>query len=339
MPIKTLQTRGRQIGEIRIGVQLDTGKKRKDGTPIMRPAKLDKFRFTTKSQNVAAAVAYTFGGTVRETVLLNGGKTYEVMTDLDQLPVMVPPGDAVISQWFELWSKAGCQRRCDGEVEQRTQKPCMCPSDPIERLALASEGQACKPTTRLNVMLPDLPDLGVWKLASTGFYAATELGGAAAVLAAARDAGVIVPAVLRLEQREVRRIKADDSAEVRKFAVPVLEIGASLRELTELSVATSTIASQLPAPPARALGVGPTRGPADSNVIEGELVDEPLADFTNAGQIAAAAIAATTQDEIVALGKAMTAKGWGEVVVDPDVDGTTLREHLLSRHEQLAAAE
>lgn len=333
MPIRTLQTRGRQIGEIRIGVQVDTGKTRRDGTKIFRPSKLDKFRLTTKSSNVAHAVAAAFGGTARQTVLANGTPTWEVMTDLDELPVMVPPGDAVISQWFELYTKAGCVRRCDGEVEQRTQKPCMCPSDPVERVALAGQGEACKPVSRLNVMLPDLPDLGNWKLASGGYYAATELGGAAAVLAAAREAGVIVPAVLRLEQREIRRISADDKAEVRKFAVPVLEIGASLRQLTELSAATSTIAGALPPPPSRALGAGPSRGQAGPDVLEGEVIDDQ-AGFANAFRLAEAASKATSQDEIVALGKAMQALGWADEIIDGEAN-LTLRQHLLDCHEEL----
>lgn len=321
MPINTLQKRGRQIGEIRIGIQVQSSNGR------MRPAKLDTFRFTTKSPTVAQAVAAVLGGTARAITLLNGESTHEVVTDVTELPVMVPPGDAVISQWFELWSAGGCQRRCDGETEQRTQTPCMCPQDPVARNAAAAIGQACKPVTRLNVMLPDLPDLGVWKLASNGYNAAVELGGAADVLRAAREAGVIVPAVLRLEQRQSKRITAEGESQTRKFAVPVLEIGATLRNLTELA-AGAGIAAALPPAPARAIEAAPKAVAAPKR-----------RDFDAPQQLADAATNAATVEEVLELGKTMQAKGWAEEYVD-DAEGVAepLREFLLTRHAEVTRA-
>ncbi len=248
MTINTLQKRGRQIGEIRIGIQVET----KNGKKA--PSKLDSFRFTTKSASVARAVAQLFGGDVRPVQLLSGANTYEVVTNVTELPVMVPPGDQVISQFYEMWSAGGCQRRCDGETEQLSRTPCICPADTDRRLELAQKGQACKPITRLNVMLPDLPDLGVWLLSSTGFNAAVELGGTADVLKAARDSGVIIPATLRLEQRQ--SVKA---GQTRKFAVPVLELGTSLREMTALS--SGDISAALPPPPRTQTAIGPVPEP------------------------------------------------------------------------------
>lgn len=247
MPIHTLQRRGRQIGEIRIGIQVKT----KSGR--MAPSKLEAFRFTTKSPTIAEAVAQLFGGTARPVELLNSDKTNEVVTDVTELPVMVPPGENVVSQWMELWSKGGCQRRCDGEIEQLTQSPCKCPFDQDQRNEMAKSGAACKPVTRLNVMLPDLPDLGVWLISSNGWNSAQELGGTAEVLAAARDKGQIIPATLRLEQRQ--SVKA---GQTRKFAVPVLELGHSLRQMATLG-AGNDITTALPPPPPQAvaaLGTG-----------------------------------------------------------------------------------
>lgn len=336
MPItKGIQRRGRQIGEIRIGEQVDTGRTRTDGSKIMRPAKRESFRFTTRSPNVAQAVAAALGGTAVETTLANGRPTWEVSTDATQLAVMVPPGDAAISQWFELWTAAGCARRCDGETEQLTQTPCKCPLDPAQRVAMSKAGDACRPVTRVNIMLPDIPDLGVWLLSSNGFYAASELGGAAEVLAAARAAGVIVPATLRLEQRQIKRL-VDGKATTHNFAVPVLEIGSTLRDLTALTSGTSTIAGALPPPPGRAIGAGPSRGLPGADAVEGEVVAD-VVDFANAQQIADAAADATSKDEVLALGKAMVAKGWGESVAQLKGGGeATLREYLLAR---LAAIE
>lgn len=323
-----IQRRGRQIGEIRIGAQVEATKR--DGTKTMRPAKLDAFRLTTRSPNIARAVAEALGGEAVETTLLNGRTTWEVFTTATQLAVMVPPGEAAISQWFEMWTAGGCTRRCDGETEQLTQEPCKCPLDAAMRNQAAKAGQACRPTTRVNVMLPDIPDLGVWLVSSTGYNAAVELGGAAEVLAAARSAGVSVPAVLRLDQRQSKRI-VDGQAVTHNFAVPVLEIGMTLRDMAALDASTSTIAGALPPPPTRAIGARPA-GPEE---IEGELVDEPPAPFTNAQQIADEAARASTVDEVLALGKAMAAKGWAEAVISAGGGEVTLRAYLLARHEQL----
>jgi Recombination directionality factor-like len=243
-PIADLQKRGRQIGEIRIGMVV----KSENGKP--RPTKLDAFRFTTKSPNVAQAVANLLGGEAHPVKLQNGDSSYEVITSATELPVMVPPGDAAISQWYEMWSGGGCQRRCDGETEQLTQTPCKCPVDKDQRNQLAANGGACKPTTRVNVILPDLPDIGVWLIQSHGWYAANELGGAAELLANAREAGVIVPATLRLEQRQVKR-----AGQTKKFAVPVLEIGATLRDMVQLGSGRD-LAAALPPPPQTMAAIG-----------------------------------------------------------------------------------
>ncbi|NAZ73930.1 hypothetical protein GTQ99_00595 [Kineococcus sp. T13] len=260
MPINTLQRRGRQIGEIRIGMQVEGVTK--NGKKIMRPSKLEAFRFTTKSAVIAQAVADLFGGQAKAVVLLNNDSTHEVVTSVTEVPVMVPPGDNVVSQWMEMWSKGGCQRRCDGETEQLTQTPCKCPFDQEQRNALASKGNACKPVTRLNVMLPDLPDLGVWMISSNGWNAAQELGGTAEVLAAARAQGQIIPATLRLEQRQSVK-----GGETRKFPVPVLELRSTLRQMTALD-AGGDITTALPPPPPQAqVAIGAGAAPDTVNLF------------------------------------------------------------------------
>ncbi|MFD6620048.1 hypothetical protein ACFWFB_32925, partial [Streptomyces albidoflavus] len=66
MPILDLQMRMRQLGEIRIGRVVDTGRvSKKTGKPILRPEKLDKFRFTSPSREILASVAELYGGEVK----------------------------------------------------------------------------------------------------------------------------------------------------------------------------------------------------------------------------------------------------------------------------------
>jgi hypothetical protein len=217
MPILNLQRQMRELGRIRTGNQVAGGNGKR------RPNKLDTFRLTSESRELVEAAAEAFGGTV--TPWRNGDHDeFEVITTVPAIDIVVPPGQPV-SQWYELWSGGGCQRRCDGQTEiQGVDRngepgPCLCPADVDERIELAKKGEACKATTRLNVMLPQLPDLGVWRLESHGYYAAVELAGAAEILAMASARGTLIPARLRLEQRE----KKVPGKPTNKYAVPIIE--------------------------------------------------------------------------------------------------------------------
>ncbi|MBA2643597.1 MAG: hypothetical protein H0U82_11835 [Actinobacteria bacterium] len=112
-------------------------------------------------------------------------------------------------EWLELWSGGGCERRCDGETEALSGKPCLC--NPDER--------ACKPTTRIAFMLPDVPGFGLVRLESHGWNAAAELPGAVDVLMRAAAQGAFIPAVLRLEPRTSKK-----DGQTRRFVVPVIDL-------------------------------------------------------------------------------------------------------------------
>ncbi len=212
MPIKDLQAQQAQVGRIRIGHQVET----KDGKT--RPAKLDRFRFTTPSQTLAKAIAAQYGGTVEPWQAPSGPAEWEVISDAKAIPVLVPPRP--VSQFYELWSGAGCQRRCDGETEIISGDACQCPLDQLERAELATKGRACKVTTRLKVMLPEIPGIGVWRLDSHGYYSAIELPSTAEFLGAVTDAGGYIRAVLALEERIVKR----PGVGIRQFMVPALHV-------------------------------------------------------------------------------------------------------------------
>ncbi|MYT24594.1 hypothetical protein GTW69_30675 [Streptomyces sp. SID7760] len=206
MPIIDLQRRMRQLGEIRIGHVVATGKTRRDGRPGTRPAKLNQFRFTSPSQEILKSVAELYGGEVQPWTPANGGPAeFEVYSKANRLPVLIPPNNAV-SQWYELYAGSRCQRRCDGVTEHKRDRPCVC--DPDER--------ECKITTRVNVMLRDVPALGQWLLISKGYYAAVELPPAAELLA---QAGGYVPGWLGMEEKLVQR----DEGPAR-FMVPTLDV-------------------------------------------------------------------------------------------------------------------
>ena len=206
MPILDLQMRMRQLGEIRIGHVVLTGKTRKDGKPGTRPAKLDKFRFTSPSREILTSVAELYGGEVKPWTPANGGPAeFEVYSQSNRLPVLIPPRDSV-SQWYEQYAGSKCQRRCDGVTEQKSDRPCMC--DP--------ENRDCKITTRVNVMLRDVPALGQWLLISKGYHAAVTLPPAAELLA---QAGGYVAGWLGMEEKT-----AVVNDRPTRFMVPTLDV-------------------------------------------------------------------------------------------------------------------
>jgi hypothetical protein len=204
-----LQRRLAEIGRIRIGQQVPSGNGK-------RPSKLSTFRLTSGDRNRINQAADLYGGKPQEWDA-PAGKQWEVITEAEALNVVVPPGDMAFSQFYELWSGGGCQRRCDGNFESISDGPCLC--DPDER--------ECKIHTRLSVMLRDLPGLGVWRIDTSGYYAAVELQGAVEVVQLAAGRGQMLPAQLRLEQRMVKR----PGSQTKRFAVPVLDIEVSPAQL------------------------------------------------------------------------------------------------------------
>jgi hypothetical protein len=213
MPIINLQRKLTEVGRIRLGAKGAKG----------NPTKLDKFRLTSKSRDALDAAAAVYGGTVTAWSSPDGD-AYELLTDTNTLDVVIPPGNA-LSQWYEMWSGAGCQRRCDGQTETISGKPCLCPADQTQRTELSARGGACRPTTRLSVILPNVKSVGIWRLESHGYHAAVELAGIAELLQQVSATDKYLPATLRLEQRSARR-----AGKLSRFAVPVLEVGATVQE-------------------------------------------------------------------------------------------------------------
>ena len=222
MPILTLQRQFRELGRIRMGQQVPLG----GGRQGSRPEKLETFRLTSPSRELLDHAAVEYRGTVVPWAGALDGDEWELVTEVKSLDIIVPPGRS-LSQWNEMWGAGGCLRRCDGDREWLSGGPCLCPADPVDRNELASKGQACKPTTRLQVILPRLPDLGTWLLVSHGYYAAVELAGTADLLMAAAQGGTMIPARLRIDQRSVKR----PGQPPKHFAVPIIEILGTMTDL------------------------------------------------------------------------------------------------------------
>lgn len=200
MPIIDLQRRLTEVGRIRIGQKVPTSNGK------TRPGKLDRLRFTSPARHLIDAIAEQLGGQVKPWQAPSGPQ-FEVITDAKEIPVYVPPQN--IDPWYEAWGNGYMQRRCDGEREAKRDVPCMCKPD----------SRDCKPTTRISLMLADVPGLGVWRLESHGWNAAAELSMLTEMLAQAPKP---LPARLLIQPRQQKVLKPDGKVETRDFMVPIL---------------------------------------------------------------------------------------------------------------------
>ena len=233
MPILDIQRRLAQTGRIRIGESV-VGE-RADGSKYTRPKKSETFRLTSSSKAAIDAVAAMYGGTPHEWKDAPTSGQWELMTMSTTLKILIPPESVSFSQFYELWSGGGCQRRCNGAYQVPSEDDCVC--DPNDR--------ECKPHTRLSVMLADLPGAGLWRLDTQGWNAANEMSGAfelAQLIAKARGIAIL-PGVLRLDQRETKRPNPKDPTKTitRKFAVPVIDFDLDLGEIargTQVAIET-----------------------------------------------------------------------------------------------------
>lgn len=206
-----------EVGRIRLG------EKRTSKNGKSYPAKLDRFRLTSRDKQRLDAAALLYGGEVKA-----WEDEWELLTFTDTLPIAIIPGQA-LKQSMELWGQKNlpggkksaviCLRKCDGVTEKNIDGPCICQGE---------EEMACKPTSRLSVMLLDIIGLGVWRLDSHGWNAASELGGSVQLLERLVSAGRPVRARLRLDKREQKT-----ETETRQFVVPVIDIDATLGQVLD----------------------------------------------------------------------------------------------------------
>ena len=221
--IEDLPQRMRELGRLRMGEKAISAK----GKPY--PVKLTTWRFTGADAGLLGVIGDLYGGEVEPWPEAPGeGQFFQIKTEANAVKVLIPVGSA-LSQFYEFWTADGCTRRCTGKVNLIDDTPCVCPSDISARMEAASgvRPTACKPTTRLNVMLPDVPDLGFWRVEAHGYQAAIELPGMLAqyVGLARMYVGpgtnldeLILPAELAIESR---RVKKPGQAPA-DFVVPVI---------------------------------------------------------------------------------------------------------------------
>jgi len=190
--IATLQMQARELGRLRSGWY--------DGS---KPVRSNTWLITSPAEHYIEAAAVEWGGKVEKWKPQgNGAMQFRVVTEASVIDAILPPGDP-LSQSLEMWNKGGCARRCDGTTESLSDLPCLCVTEwgPQYFETAPRKDQICKMTTRLNVILPSMPDIGVWRAETHSFYAANEIAAAIDMLKAAAGPQAMIPIRLRIEQR------------------------------------------------------------------------------------------------------------------------------------------
>jgi hypothetical protein len=229
----TLQRQARELGRLRAGTfEAPNGGRG-------RPTRSKTWILTSHQRDYLAAAADEWGGEVHEwTPQGSTTSAWRLITDSDAVDAILPPGDP-LSQHYEMWSRGGCQRRCDGETEQLAAKPCFCLAEFGEEFHLEPPEKACRPHTRLSVILPNIPDLGVWRMESKGFYAANEIAASIDLIRQATGGTVMVPIRLRIEPR-----KRVAQGKTKQYPVIVVEIrGATAGQILSGSAPVAALAS------------------------------------------------------------------------------------------------
>ncbi len=228
-PISELGARVQEAGRIRSGIK--TGAKG-------APKALTTWRFTSPHQDLIEALAERYGGEARpwSEAKAAAQHQWEVVTEAKSVRVYVPPGG--LTQGYELWSGARCERRCNGVTAE---VPSRGPDGiaEVDCLCVREQDLQCKPVTRLSVVLPDIPFRGTWRLETKSWNAADELNAMERMIDSLQETRDIVAADLILEQRS--RMTPQGK---RNFVVPTLALTASVEALAAgtagLALAAST---------------------------------------------------------------------------------------------------
>lgn len=302
--IRTHQQQARELGRLRTGY-----------TQGKRPVRSKTWVVTSHAEHYVEAAAKAWGGTLeRWQPLGSGPEQYRVITDAESIDALLPPGDP-LSQYNELWSGGGCQRRCDGEREQLSRQACLCLAQFGEEWYLQAKGRVCSATTRLNVMLPDMPDLGVWRAETHSFYAANEMAGTVDMVLSGTGGQGLVPVALRIEPRQ--RVAG---GQTKKFPVVVVEI----RGITPRQALSGPLSTALALDPSESRAVAAIEAPRPDYLADAEaaLTVDDVQDVYRAAHAAGhlndglVAALSTRADAL----RNETAKG-EELPAGPDEDG------------------
>lgn len=208
-------------GRIRLGVQVPTK------TGKTRPEKLTTLRFTSQDRAAIEALAALYGGQARP--WQNGNRAeYEVITEAPEVRIVLPEDPLGDTPFYEMWAGRSLQRRCDGETAVVPTRVGKDDVDLVECPCICNEQKRaeCKVTSRLSVIIPNIPFGGTWRVESHSWNAADELPGMVHAVQEFSRRSPFVMAFLRIEERS--KVEA---GQTKSFIVPVLRISESIEQV------------------------------------------------------------------------------------------------------------
>ncbi len=288
MQVEGIRPRVQEIGRIRMGEKGAKG----------QPVGLRTFRLTSSDRGVLEAAAKLYGGTVRAWEDAPDAGMWQLTTAAAELDILIPRTLRSLSQNWELWQGGTCERRCDGRTEEIGKTPCLCGE-------YRGEEGFCEIMTRLSIILPRLPGLGLWRLDTGGWHAASTLGPTVELLLAL-DSRSMVPAVLRAVPGSSKVRDAAGKVTTHRFIRPMIDApGITIGQLVAGTDAPQLAAGPAPRPQtaeervaaqravveaarAAAAAAEPPAGeepptPADGVIVEADFADVPQmtrAEFT-----------------------------------------------------------
>lgn len=272
VPLKQLIGRPPEHGRMRYGEKkISRGGKQ-------YPSAIDRWRFTSPDLDAIKALATLYGGAVErwDEPKANPRDQWQVTTEANAVDVWLPQNSLTCS--YECWGGDGIQRRCDGETCTnyialgRVESPCVCIAEnlkPGDR-----KDPACKPHTRVNVVIPDIPFGGVWRLEVKGQTFMNEAPGMIAIIEQIHQRSGMARCKIALTKRQ-----AVVDGQLAHYIVPQFFVPQTAAEMLEgLSMVGS--GQQLSAAPEmKAIGPAPevvdTWADDDDDVIEAEVIEFP----------------------------------------------------------------
>jgi hypothetical protein len=207
--LEGLRPKVNELGRIRLGEKAQSG----------APKSLSTFRLTSYDKGVLDAAQAIYGGQVKPWTDAPDPGMFQLITTVAAIDILIPRSLQNVTQSYELWTGGACQRRCDGRMcvlPEQDVVPCVCAAD-----GLSGADRECDVITRLSIILPRLPGLGVWRLDTGGWHAATTIPSTLELLMAL-DPRPMVPAVLRAVQRSSKGVEKGRTV-THRFVVPVLD--------------------------------------------------------------------------------------------------------------------
>lgn len=252
IPVADLDRRMPEAGRIRLGVKTERAMK-----------SIDTFRFTSPYKDLIDKIAEMYGGVSKpwSDDRARIQDQHEVITDATEINIFLPQNG--LSQSYEMWTGGGRQRYCNGAIcvimgrEDPEEVACLCHAKGVSE---------CKLYTRLNVILPELPFKGVFRMETKGWNAGHEMPGMFDAIQLLHSTGNMVQATLGLEKRsDVKNGKK------RKWVTPTIAIVESPHQILAGHANVAAIAAGgTPAVERPELSVGSV----DDVIVEAELVED-----------------------------------------------------------------